>query len=99
MLEMFCTQAIEKRAEIISLYDAANWNDYAVKVHALKSTALTIGAERLADQAKLLEQAGKKENIGYIRHDHPNLLRLYDQVCVTIEEVLMNKETGGISGC
>ena len=81
---MFLSQAPEKKAEIIHLYDTANWADYTVKVHALKSTSLTIGAELLANQAKLLEQAGKRENIEYIRHTHPTLLRLYDQLCDTI---------------
>ncbi len=84
MLLMFLSQAPEKKAEIIHLYDTANWADYTVKVHALKSTSLTIGAELLANQAKLLEQAGKRENIEYIRHTHPTLLRLYDQLCDTI---------------
>ncbi len=45
---------------------------------------MTIGAERLAKQAKLLEQAGKKENIEYIRRFHPILLQLYDEICETI---------------
>ena len=84
MLKMFCSQAVEKKAEIESLYETANWKDYTVKVHALKSTSMTIGAERLADEAKLLEQAGKDHNIEYIRHGHPILLRLYDEVCETI---------------
>ena len=84
MLQMFCTQAVEKREELIDLFEAANWTDYTVKVHALKSTSMTIGAELLAEQAKLLEQAGKKGNIGYIQHDHPTLIRLYDEVCETI---------------
>lgn len=84
MLQMFCPQAADKKAEIIFLYETENWKDYAVKVHALKSTSLTIGAEQLADQAKLLEQAGKARNIKYIRHSHPILLRLYDEVCETI---------------
>lgn len=88
MLSMFCSQAPEKKAEIISLYEAANWADYAVKVHALKSTSLTIGAERLAEQAKLLEQAGKERNMEYIRHSHHELLRLYDEVCKTIKQIL-----------
>ncbi len=84
MLSMFRSQAAEKKAEIISLYESANWKDYTVKVHALKSTSLTIGAERLAEEAKMLEQAGKNGNIEYIRHSHPTLLRLYDQICETI---------------
>lgn len=87
MLDMFYTQAEKKKAEIISLYDAANWNEYAVKVHALKSTSMTIGAEELAEQARLLEQAGKSNDVDYIRQSHPTLLRLYDKICETIAEL------------
>lgn len=44
---MFHGQSEEKREEIISLYEACDWKEYAVKVHALKSTSLTIGAEQI----------------------------------------------------
>ena len=81
MLQMFASQAEEKKEELIALYDEANWEDYTVKVHALKSTSMTIGAERLAEQAKMLEQAGKKENVEYIQRCHPILLRMYDEIC------------------
>ncbi len=84
MLQMFYSQAEEKKMELESLYESANVEDYTVKVHALKSTSMTIGAETLAEQARLLEQAGKKKNMEYIRHGHPILLRLYDEVCEAI---------------
>ena len=80
MLHMFHEQCPEKKKEIHSLYEAANWADYAVKVHALKSTSLTIGAEKLSAHAKALEQAGKEEDVDYIRENHPILLELYDEV-------------------
>lgn len=81
MLRMFSNQGEEKAAEINSLYDTENWKDYAVKVHALKSTSLTIGAEVLSGHAKELEQAGKKEDIEYIRKNHPVLMQMYKEVC------------------
>ncbi len=84
MLRMFHGQSEAKREEIVSLYDMENWPDYAVKVHALKSTSLTIGAEELSEQAKALERAGKKEDIAYIRENHPKLLEMYDDVCRSI---------------
>lgn len=84
MLRMFHGQSKDKRAEIASLYEAENWPDYAVKVHALKSTSLTIGAEELSEQAKALEQAGKKEDIPYIQKNHQKLLEMYDNVCRSI---------------
>lgn len=84
MLRMFHGQSEAKREEIISLYETENWPDYAVKVHALKSTSLTIGAEELSEEAKALERAGKKEDIEYIRQNHPKLLDMYENVCKSI---------------
>ena len=81
MLRMFCAQGGEKRAEIASLYERENWPDYAVKVHALKSTSLTIGAEKLSAQAKALELAGKQGDVDYIREHHPGLLSEYEELC------------------
>ena len=84
MLQMFCDQSEEKKKEIIALYEAGNWTDYAVKVHALKSTSLTIGAERLSEYAKTLEMAGKRGDVDFIREHHPTLLRMYEEVCESI---------------
>lgn len=84
MLQMFCSQSEEKKNEIAAYYEAGNWADYAVKVHALKSTSLTIGAERLSEYARTLETAGKNEDEEYIREHHLSLLRMYDEVCESI---------------
>lgn len=84
MLQMFCAQREDKRTEIVSLYESADWADYAVKVHALKSTSLTIGAHALSEQAKELEMAGKRGDGDYIREHHPALLRAYDELCAHI---------------
>ena len=84
MLRMFCAQGPEKRAEIAALYESANWADYAVKVHALKSTSLTIGAEALSAQAKELELAGKRGDADFIRERHAALLRAHEALCAEI---------------
>lgn len=84
MLRMFCAQGPEKRAEIAALYESANWTDYAVKVHALKSTSLTIGAEALSAQAKELELAGKRGDADFIRERHAALLRAHETLCAEI---------------
>ncbi len=84
MLRIFCTQSGEKRAEIVSLFECANWPDYAIKVHALKSTALTIGAEALSAQAKELELAGKRGDADFILAHHSALLNAYDKLCASI---------------
>ncbi len=90
MLQMFDSQAEEKKQELDALYREANWKDYAVKAHALKSTSLTIGAERLSAHAKTLEQAGKRGDVEYIRDNHLLLLNMYEDVCRSITEYLGN---------
>ena len=84
MLQMFHAQSEGKKAEIIALYEDANWTDYAIKVHALKSTSLTIGAEALSAQAKELELAGKRGDVDFILANHAALMRAYDTICVQI---------------
>ncbi len=87
MLQMFGSQYEEKKAEIVSFYESSNWADYAIKVHALKSTSLTIGAQQLSDCAKMLEQAGKKGDVEYIQNNHGELLDLYEKVCSSIGRI------------
>ena len=81
MLRMFQAQGGGKRAEIEALFDAADWAEYAVKVHALKSTSLTIGAEALSAQAKELELAGKRGDGDFIQAHHAALMNAYDELC------------------
>ena len=84
MLRLFSAQGEEKRAEIAALYESANWTDYAIKVHALKSTSLTIGAEALSAQAKELELAGKRGDVDFIRAHHHALLSAHEELCAQI---------------
>ncbi len=81
MLQIFREQKGTKKAEIVSLYEGADWEEYVVKVHALKSTSLTIGAEALSAQAKELELAGKRGDTDFIREHHSALISAYDELC------------------
>ena len=87
MLQTFAEQSGAKKTEIQELYDTANWEDYAIKVHALKSTSLTIGAEELSEKARLLEQAGRNGDTEFIHEYHNELLQIYDKVCESIMEL------------
>ena len=88
MLGMFSGQGQAKREEIAALYESGDWPEYAVKVHALKSTSLTIGAEELSAQAKELELAGKRGDGDFIRERHPALLQAHAQLCGQIAGIL-----------
>lgn len=60
--------------------------DYAIKVYALRSTSLTIGAEELSALAKELELAAKKGDMEYVRRNPPALLHVYEKICAQLFE-------------
>lgn len=52
-------------------------SDYVVEVHALKSSALLIGAVQLSEAAKELEGYGKQEKTELLEEKTPDLLAMY----------------------
>lgn len=94
ILQMFCTQSIEKRKELVELYESSDWDGYAVKVHALKSTSRTLGAEELSGQAKALEKAAKKQDAVFIMENHEKMLMAYDALCEGIADSIHMKDSG-----
>ncbi len=63
--------------EIEGFFKNKDWENYTVKVHALKSTARVIGAEELSEKARRLENAGVNGYLEEISQDTPGLLALY----------------------
>ena len=77
VLELFCDSIDEKRDEIENYYRDGNITDYVVKVHALKSSARVIGAAELGEEARLLEEAGKRGDTGYIKEHHDGFMERF----------------------
>ena len=81
----------DKKSEAIqAAFDANDWKNYRVLVHALKSTALTIGAKDLSDSAKELELAAKENKIDLIKIAHEILMEDYAKVRAEIKAWLKN---------
>ncbi len=57
----------KKHKKINELFDAEDWKNYTVEVHALKSSSRQIGDDHLADAAAGLEKAGHENDIDYIK--------------------------------
>ena len=75
----------KKAAAIQSAFDAEDWKNYQVLVHALKSTALTIGAKDLSESAKEMEMAAKENKIDLIKIAHEILMEDYAKVRAEIK--------------
>ncbi|MBR1729821.1 MAG: response regulator [Selenomonadaceae bacterium] len=92
VLEMFCKLKDEKKSKIQEAFNNKNWNDYTTFVHALKSTSLSIGGEKISALAKQLEESGKilidestsesdkQQAEKFIVNNNSEAMQLYDKV-------------------
>ncbi len=70
----------DKTEKIQNFFDAQDFKNYQIIVHALKGTAFLIGAMDLGEKAKSLELAAKENNVEEILNNHESLLADYEKV-------------------
>ena len=70
VLKIFYDSIKDKYEELDNAYSSGDWENYTIKIHALKSSARLVGAVELGDSAEKLEMAGKGDNIQYIKENH-----------------------------
>ncbi|MBR1858966.1 MAG: response regulator [Selenomonadaceae bacterium] len=92
VLTMFCNLKDEKQTKMQEALETEDWQNYTTLVHALKSTALSIGGEKTSEAAKQLELAGKMiisgatselekhQGAEYIKEHHAETMELYDKL-------------------
>lgn len=80
LLNQFASDGKGKREEAAAFYEKQDWKNYAIIVHALKSTAKMIGAMTLSDQARALEDAAKRGQAAFITENHQQTMQLYETV-------------------
>ena len=85
---VFAESAETGAKEIAEYYAAENWQDFTTKVHALKSTSRIIGAERLSELSKYLENAGNSGDIGAIKEKFDELINLYSSTTKKLAPIL-----------
>ena len=78
----------EKESQLEDYYQAKDWKEYKVLVHALKSTSLTIGAIALSEEAKALEMAAKSGEEAYILSHHQSVMEHYRALREKLREIL-----------
>ena len=78
-----------KYDELQSLFDNADWKNYEVVIHGVKSTAMTIGAVEVSNMAKELEMAAKEGNFEFIRSSHYPFMRRYGKLLDNLDEASM----------
>ncbi len=88
ILKEFQQSAEEKMQNLRTYYDAGDWKNYSILVHALKSTSRTIGAQELSEMAAALEEAGRREDGNTIRLKHDPMMEQYRHFADTLAQHL-----------
>ena len=88
LLSDYASEADEKSGLLQNCYDSADWHNYTIYVHALKSSSKLIGAADLSELAAKLEAAGKVNDGDTIRKDHDKMMEKYKSVTDTIRSVI-----------
>ena len=79
----------KKLGDLKRFYEEKDWKNYAIRVHAIKSTSKMIGAAQLSETARRLEDAAKKQELEIIEKEHPVLMPMYEELL----EVLKSEDT------
>ncbi len=76
-LGIFYNSIDAKADEIEKFYQTEDWNNYTIKVHALKSSGNLIGALKLRADAKEMEDAGNANDLDKIHEKTEDLIEYY----------------------
>lgn len=88
-LEMIETYIEEDKREVLAKeYAEASWKNYEIYVHAVKSTSLNIGAEKLSEHAKALEFAARDADYSYIHEHHDEMIAEYGKLLTELQNGL-----------
>ncbi|MCR4896472.1 MAG: DegV family EDD domain-containing protein [Lachnospiraceae bacterium] len=92
VLRIFHDSVPAKSEELNGYYRGEDWENYTIKIHALKSSARLIGATALSEEAAKLEAAGKEGNVDYIRAGHEGFMQRYAALGEQLTEALFSGE-------
>ncbi len=77
VIRIFHETAKDKADEIRTNYENKDWENFTVKVHALKSSARVIGAKELSEEARRMEEAGENVDTDTIDKNIEGLLKQF----------------------
>ena len=90
ILQMFLDSTLPM--ELRRYYEESDFDNYRVKVHAMKSNLANIGAKNTSDMAKRLELALKNDNdVSYVQENHDKFMKEYGRVVSEVKTYMERK--------
>jgi len=77
--------------ELQRFYDAKDFENYRIKIHAVKTNLINIGAKESGELAKKMELSLKNgEGTAYVQEHHKEFLSMYYEAAQAVQEYLKN---------
>ena len=88
ILNDYVNESAERISELNDMFSREDWDNYVIKVHALKSVSKTVGVNKIFEMARNLEMAGKDHDITFIESNHHDLVDEYERTAGNIGSVI-----------
>ena len=88
VLSFFTEEYATKSANINSCFENEDWEDYSIRIHALKSNLKTMGMPELAEKALGLEKASKEDDLDYVMTNHASFMDEYRMIVEKIAGII-----------
>ena len=77
--------------ELRRYYEESDFENYRIKIHAMKANLANIGAMVVSDMAKRLELALKNDNhVSYVQESHDEFMAVYEKVVSEVKTYMEN---------
>jgi len=84
-LEMLGDYVNSGRDELLpKLYDAKDWVNYEIEVHALKSTSRMMGFPELGDKCEVLQTAAGAKDEATLTAKHGEMMQAYENILAIV---------------
>ena len=80
--------------ELRRYYEESDFENYRIKIHAIKTNLANIGAMSVSDLAKQLELALKNDNnVSYVQENHEEFMTVYERVVSEVKTYIESADT------
>lgn len=91
-LHIFAESIEDNIAQVQRFYSRDDWDDFTIRVHAIKSSARIIGAAEISGMAKDLESYGEERKVWEIHENTNRFLTAYAQLGQKLAPLLEDEE-------
>ena len=78
--------------ELRQYYEESDFDNYRIKIHAMKANLANIGAMSVSDKAKQLELALVNENnVSYVQENHDEFMKEYERVVSEVKTYMESR--------